>query len=574
MTSIVDIVRQHAHTQPSKVAATFLSARGQETDQHTYAELDTFSQAIAAQLQSVTEVGQRALLLYPASLDFIRGFMGCQYAGVVAVPVSMPQQGAQLERVEHVIKDAGISVILTTSQLSEQITQWRDSLKTEQNIHVIATDTIAAEQAERWQVFSPQPDDITFLQYTSGSTGNPKGVVVSHANLLHNSQLICERFGHTKDTPIASWLPFYHDMGLIGYILQACYVGTHFIMMAPNSFIKRPLQWLKTVDIYRVYNTGGPNFAYEHCLNKITPEQLAGLDLSSWRIATNGAEPVRHETMEKFYQRFKDAGFRYDTFNPCYGMAETTLYVSGHNPEGKIRHITLDAQALEAGHVKASDGQGEQLVSVSCGYFDGQQVAIICPQTGHILAEDQVGEICVQGGSVAQGYWGNLQATEETFTQSADDKSVWLKTGDLGFINQGELFVTGRLKDLILINGRNIYPQDIEFHIKACDANFGKCFGAAFSVAAEHSEEIVLIQEVDNQVRDEQVLAQLCEKIRDELSRTFNAPVHEIVLIKRGTIDRTTSGKIQRKKNAQQWRDGTLTVLHRWSAQTYLNQVA
>jgi acyl-CoA synthetase (AMP-forming)/AMP-acid ligase II len=211
---------------------------------------------------------------------------------------------------------------------------------------------------------------------------------------------------------------------------------------------------------------------------------------------------------------------------------------------------------------------------VSCGYFDGQQVAIICPQTGRTLAEDQVGEICVQGGSVAQGYWGNLQATEEAFTQSEDDKSVWLKTGDLGFINQGELFVTGRLKDLILINGRNIYPQDIEFHIKACDANFGKCFGAAFSVAAEHSEEIVLIQEVDNQVRDEQVLAQLCEKIRDELSRTFNAPVHEIVLIKRGTIDRTTSGKIQRKKNAQQWRDGTLTVLHRWSAHSYLNQVA
>ncbi len=574
MNTIVDIVRQHARTQPNKVAATFLNAKGQETDSHNYSQLDTYSKAIASELQAKTQIGQRALLLYPASLDFIRAFMGCQYAGIVAVPVSMPQQGSQLKRVEHVIRDAEISVILTTQQWFDEISLWRNSIQSEKAIHVIATDSIPPELANRWQVYAPKADNITFLQYTSGSTGNPKGVVVSHANLMHNSMLMCQRFGHTKETPMASWLPFYHDMGLIGYILQACYVGTHLILMAPNSFIKRPLEWLKAIDKYRVYNSGGPNFAFEHCLNKITSDQLDALDLSSWRVATNGAEPVRHETMLSFYQRFKVAGFQYETFSPCYGMAETTLFVSGHHPRGKVRHLTVDAEALEAGQVVINNTPKKHLVSVSCGFFDGLEVAIICPETQAVLPEDRVGEICVQGGSVAQGYWDNLPATENAFFKASEDEQTWLKTGDLGFINQDELFVTGRLKDLILVNGRNLYPQDIEFHIKDCDPAFNKCFGAAFSVVAAQSEEIVLIQEVNNETRDVQVLAALCEKISNEVSRTFSAPIHEIVLIKRGTIERTTSGKIQRKKNAQQWRENTLTVLYRSRSTRDCNQIA
>jgi amino acid adenylation domain-containing protein len=565
--TLVELLLLRAQIQPDQHLYTFLHDSGDSEDYLSYQVLDQRARMIGAALQQAYPPGERALLLYPPGLDYIAAFFGCLYAGLVAVP-AYPPNPARLDRtlgrLQAIVQDARPAAALTTSAIRPlaELLAAQDAVF--QPITWIATDALDPRLADTWRPPEVGAETLAFLQYTSGSTATPKGVMLTHRNLLHNSAQIKRCFGHSSASRGVIWLPPYHDMGLIGGILQPLYAGFPVTLLSPVAFLQQPFRWLQAISRYQATTSGGPNFAYDLCARKITPEQRAQLDLSSWRVAFNGAEPIRPETLARFAEVFEPCGFRGSAFYPCYGLAESTLIVSGgptdaapviqaFRPTGAA-HDALEAAPAEAPGVRRLVGSGLVLPD--------EQIAIIHPETRQPCQPGQIGEIWVASPSVAQGYWERPDETAQTFRQRLPgyEGAQFLRTGDLGILHAGELFVTGRLKDLIIIRGRNYYPQDIELTVERSSAAFRPGCGAAFSVPVEGEERLVVVQELDRQARSPDVPA-LAATIRQAVAEQHEVQVYAVALIKHGSLPKTSSGKIQHRATRDKFLEGGLELI-------------
>src|ERR1051326_7140153 len=561
--TLIELLRSRMHHQPNRRAYTFLIDEGTVESTLTYEELDRKARAIGAWLQLTVVPGARVLLLYPPGLDYIAAFFGCLYAGAIAVPAYPPRNNRNLLRLQTLVRDAQATVALTTSPILSRIAPHSSQDSYLAPLVWQATDQLADCVAEDWHEPSITGEDLALLQYTSGSSSAPKGVMISHHNLLHNERLIQRVFKQTDQSVIVGWLPLYHDMGLIGNIIQQMFVGAPCVLMSPTTFLQKPFRWLQAISDYRATTSGGPNFAYDLCVRKINDEQRATLDLSSWRVAFNGSEPVRHESLERFAETFADCGFQRDAFQPCYGLAEATLLVSGRTNSEPLVTTVVQAEALEQNRiVETTSADGRTLVSCG-GSLPEQEIIVVNTQTLTRCAPRSLGEIWVSGPSVAHGYWNDQAKTERTFRAYLPDtgEGPFLRTEDLGFLLRGELFVTGRLKDLIIIRGLNHYPQDIELTVERCHPALRPGCGAAFSVDVDGEEQLVIVQEVDHrqQFRGETVI----ESINEAIAGEHEIQAYDIVLVKLGTIPKTSSGKIQRYACREAFLHGALDIVAR-----------
>jgi acyl-CoA synthetase (AMP-forming)/AMP-acid ligase II len=561
--TLVDLLRARATHESEQVGYRFLLDGETQEVSLTYQALDQQSRAIAAHLQSICQPGERALLLYQPGLDYISAFFGCLYAGVVAVPAYPPRPNRSLERIEAILADSKATVALTSQSILSLINRQLEQVQSLQTLHWVATDTLETF-ADHWQEPVLTSDSLAFLQYTSGSTATPKGVMITHGNLLQNLAAIHRCFGHSPQSQGVIWLPPYHDMGLIGGILQPLYGGFGVVLMSPLMFLQRPLRWLEAISRYQATTSGGPNFAYDLCVRKIAPAQREGLDLSSWELAFNGAEPIYDEVIERFTEAFAPYGFRREAFYPCYGLAEATLIVSGGEKNAQPILATVQATALEQNQVVYDRVTPEnRRTVVGCGQsLADHKIVIVDPQTLKLCKDHQVGEIWVCGPSIAQGYWGKTEETTQNFqaTLAESSSGPFLRTGDLGFLANGELFVTGRLKDVIIINGRNYYPQDLERSVEQSHSLVRPNCSASFSVEVDGEERLVILAEVERHYRENRWADTLSENgatqsskvkaviqsIRRAVSQHHDLQVYAIALLKPGGIPKTSSGKIQR----------------------------
>lgn len=568
--NLVDLVRYRARFQPNDVAFTFLTNNGNTETSLTYGELDRRCRQTAAFLQRSGMRGKRALLLYRPGLEFIVGFYGCLYAGATAIPAYPPTKNRSMLRIQSIASNAEASMALTTTEVVEQVKGTISETPLLQQIPWTTTNAIPEGIEDEW--VDPQIDqsEIAFLQYTSGSTGNPKGVMLSHGNMLHNSMLIESGFEHTRSCNGVFWLPSYHDMGLIGGVIQPLYCGCRNVMMAPLTFLTRPYLWLKMISKYHATTSGGPNFAYDLCTKMVKEEQMEDLDLSSWKVAFNGAEPVQAETLEKFAAKFERCGFNYNAFYPCFGLAEGTLIVTGGLRDKAPVVLTVDSDALGVGRaveVPSDSPRARKLVSSGRVIF-GQRLAIVDPETLQECPEGRVGEIWTASPSVAQGYWHNEAETERCFRARIADKpeeGPFLRTGDLGFVQDGELYVTGRIKDMMIIRGVNVYPQDIEITAQHVSPLLVMNSGGAFLVGNENDEKLVLVQEVERKFDKEKDAPYIFSEIRKRIALEHELPISAIVLIMKGSLPKTSSGKVQRHACRAYFLSGELKVAAQWS---------
>lgn len=568
--NFIGVLEHRADRQPENNAYTFLNHGEIESTRLSYRELADKAQAIAARLQSKTVVGQRALLLYPPGLEFVTAFLGCLYAGVIAVPAYPPRKNQYLSRLQAIIEDAEASVLLSNGTYLDRLKQSLNQDSPILNMRWLATDNINIALKLDWKSINITKDMIAFLQYTSGSTGRPKGVMISHGNLMHNSKLIHSYFGHNTASRGVIWLPPYHDMGLIGGVLQPLYGGFPVVLMSAVDFVQKPIRWLKAISRYRATTSGGPNFAYDLCLKRLKLEQLGGIDLSSWKVAFTGAEPIRPETLDKFAQAFEPYGFHREAFYPCYGMAETTLIVSGGEKTAApvLKHI--EKKPLEHNLVVSRDNNGQSGVQtiIGCGKpLPEQTVAIVKPGTLTLCAANQVGEIWVAGPSVAQGYWRNPQETQASFRNYLPEygEKLFLRTGDLGFVENGELFITGRIKDLIIIRGQNYYPQDIEQTVEKSHLALRPNSGAVFSIQDNGLEQLIVVHEVERANLRKLDVKMVMSNIRQAVTANHKLQIDAMVLVKPGSIPKTSSGKIRRQACKSAFLTGKLMVVEDWS---------
>ncbi len=559
--TFVDILGRWASERPEQPALSFVVDGTTEVERLTYGELDRRARTIAAHLGSTFRPGDRMLLLYPPTLEFVSAFFGCLYAGILAVP-AYPPSPRTVGRLLAIVRDSEPAAVLIPSSIGPMVRAGLADQEDLRSVPVIETDLLE-EGLTPWERPDMDGDTVAFLQYTSGSVGAPKGVMVNHAALLSDERMIAEAFGHDEGLVGVSWLPLYHDMGLIGQVLQPVFLGVRAYLLSPIEFLKRPVTWLRAVTHFRATTSGGPNFGYERCVRKIAPDERRGLDLSSWKVAYNGAEPLRPETFERFAETFAECGFRAESLYPCYGLAEATLFVSGKPPHEAPTIRPFDVAALE-GEDRAvpSIGPGSRaLVSSGRPWID-QRIAIVDPVTHAERAPGRVGEIWVGGGNLAAGYWNRPVETEETFrVELAGSNGLrFMRTGDLGFVLDGELYVTGRIKDLIIIRGRNYYPQDIERTVEEAEQHVRPGCVAAFALEVDGEERMVVVAEVEG---DEASLDfdQALEAIRLSVVTKHQIRAYTVVLIPRGEIPKTSSGKIQRALTRERYEAGLLPVL-------------
>ncbi|HEX2417967.1 MAG TPA: AMP-binding protein, partial [Micromonosporaceae bacterium] len=536
MPTAVHLLRAHADNRPSDHAFRFMDEGMAAV---SYQQLDTAARKIAVALLDAGAMGQPVLLLYPPGREYVAGFLGCLYAGALAVPAYPPDPtrlARTLPRLRALTTDCGARIALSVTGLADAAQSLFADAPELAGMRWLGTDTLPNTLAESWT--QPRLDERTpaLLQYTSGSTGTPKGVLLDHANLLHNSRLIHGGFDSTRDDIGMSWLPPYHDMGLIGGILQPIYAGFTTVLMSPLSFLHRPMAWLETISQLGVTISGGPNFAFELCVRKSTPQQRAELDLSQWSVAFCGAEPVRADTLDRFAEAFAPAGFRYQAFYPCYGMAEATLIVTGGR-----RH--------ESPHVHRSDVAGARTPQITCGQALGEQRLVIAdPETADECPTGTVGEIWLSGPSVARGYWDRPEETDETFRARlrSDPDRHYLRTGDLGFLDANrELVVTGRRKDLIIIRGRNLYPQDLEHTVETEVPWLRPGCTAAFPVAGESGERVGIASEIARR-GDLPPVTEIIAAVHRAVTGAYEVSPSVVVLLMPGQVPKTSSGKIQR----------------------------
>jgi acyl-CoA synthetase (AMP-forming)/AMP-acid ligase II len=566
------LLRERARLHPERLVFKFLADSDPAEIDLTYGELDRQARAVAAVLQQRgLGNGQRALLFYPPSLSFISAFFGCLYAGVVPVPAYPPHPAGLhriLGRLQAIASNAEPTAALTTTPLLTKMGALFEQAPDFAALEWLASDTVDAEMADQWTQPDPPAtgETLAFLQYTSGSTAMPKGVEVTHANILANENCIDLGFTLPDEGPVVGWLPFHHDMGLIGNLFQPIYRGGSAVLMAPVSFLQRPVRWFEAISRYGGHSAGGPNFAFDLCVRKITADQKAQLDLSNWTLAFCGSEPIRAETLEAFAEAFAECGFRRESLSPCYGMAEATLMVTTTARGVPPATVDVNPDALTAHRVVTDlePGAARRTLMSSGTVWGPQRVEIVDAESRRVCPPDQVGEIWVQGPSVARGYWRQPEETERTFRAHLADSGdgPFLRTGDLGFMRDGHLFVTGRLKDVVIIDGRNHYPQDIELTIEQSHPAVinGGC--VAFGVDIDGRERLVVVAEVDRQYRPEQNAngAGLVSDIQRAVAAQHDIRPHAVSLVRIGGVPRTSSGKVQRRACRSKFLDGTLDL--------------
>jgi acyl-CoA synthetase (AMP-forming)/AMP-acid ligase II len=533
----------------------------------TFAEQATRARAVGAYLSERGLAGERALLLYPPGIDFMDGFLGCLHGGVIAVPAYPPDPSRldrTLPRLQAIAADCGAKVILTTSEIKQMAGFLLPQAPDLGLLEWVATDELDLDLASRWKHPGVTADSVAFLQYTSGSTATPKGVILTHANLLHNNRMIAEGFGHQRGKQGVSWLPLYHDMGLIGHVLQPLFVGFPCAFMSPIAFLKQPLRWLRAVSHFKATTSGGPNFAFDLCSRKASAADVGALDLSSWEVAFNGAEPVRLDTLERFAATFAPAGFRRQAFYPCYGLAEATLIVTGAARAAEPISIAINDTELQANRASPSPPASRTCVSSGQSLL-AQDVLIVDPESHAPCAAGQVGEIWVRGPSVASGYWNRPDETRANFggRLAGSGEGPFLRTGDLGFAAGGEVFVTGRRKDLMIFRGRNYYPQDVEQVVEQSHPSVRAGCVAAFSTELGGHERLVIVAEVDSHPAPADV-RDVATAIRGAVASRLELQPHGISLLKARSIPKTSSGKIQRHACRDGWRSETLEIMHTW----------
>ncbi|MGX6999429.1 amino acid adenylation domain-containing protein [Caballeronia sp. KNU42] len=564
-------LRSLALERPRALALITIDAAGET--QYDYAELDRRAVCVAAHFGKQGAAGERALLLMDSGIDYVSAFFGCLYAGVVAVPVYPPESKREqhLARLRGIAQDAGVRYVLTTSALQERFADQYGELAPDAEI--IAVDTLCATTApavsHAYTLHDVQPSDIAFLQYTSGSTGTPKGVMVSHGNLIANEIAIKAGLGVQSDDVFVSWLPLYHDMGLIGSLLQPVFSGIPLVLMSPQYFLERPLRWLQAIARHRGTISGAPDFAYRLCAERLRDSAVAELDLSSWRLAFSGSEPVRRDTLDAFVARFAPAGFDAAALYACYGLAEATLFVTGGRRGAGLISARFESDALSAARVAVAPENEPGTILVACGSPQpGHVIEIVDPENGQTLAGGQIGEIHVRGPSVAHGYWQRADASASTFR--ADGATHWLRTGDLGFIHDGQLYIAGRCKDLIIVRGKNLYPQDIEQAVEARCEFVRKGRVIAFAADMDGAEGPALALEIAPMMKKRFTAADIVAQLnRCVFDACGDVPV-VVVLLNPAALPKTSSGKLQRAATRQGWLDRTLDAYALWERGHFL----
>ncbi|WP_169812526.1 fatty acyl-AMP ligase [Nocardia acidivorans] len=537
--TLVDLVATRIAETPGRTAFSFVEQRG-AAERIDYRRLGDRVAGVARQVLAATAPGDRVVLLCPPGMDFAFAFYACLVTGRIAVAVSLPSSTRQLSTLTGIIRDSGaVAAIVPLSAIP--IT----SAQLGVDIRIIDSDAADPEAVWSGELESaPGPDDIAFLQYTSGSTGTPKGVSVLHRNLLHNLGLITSKCALTPDVSVVSWLPPFHDMGLIQGLLLPAFVGAPGTLMSPMTFLRDPLTWLREISGKPDVLAGGPNLAYGLCLKRVSPSDAAQLDLSGWRIAFAGAEPIDPNTLRRFAEMFAVSGFRDTSFVPMYGLAESTLYVNGGLLGIGASSRVFAVEELERGSAVADPG-GRELLSM--GPVEPDSTVVVDPETRVRCAPNRVGEIWLHGPSVAAGYWNKPEQTERTFAAriAHEDGPAYLRTGDLGFLCDGELYVSGRIKELMIVHGRNIFPQDIERTIVSSHPTLRPGGCAVFAASIDDQERVMVVQELADEPESAEALA---TSIRDIVSRVHAISLHRVVFVGKGEVPKTTSGKVQRQR--------------------------
>ena len=558
------LVSAHAYEQGSKTVFRYLPNGEDEDRSLTYAELDRDARAIAADLQRESAPGERALILTNDSIDFIRAFIACQYAGLIAVPAYPPfpmKSQRKAATLRAIGRDSAATVVLSSGPLELRTTVGEVAPElaalTWVDLDAGPLDAGPRAAAEEFRPVQVRPEDISFLQYTSGSTALPKGVAISHQALMLNERLIAHSMGLGPDEIIVCWLPLFHDMGLIGNILQTLYLGAEAILIPPMAFVQRPVRWLDAISRYGGTMSGAPNFAYDLCVRRIPPAERSGLDLSSWRLAFNGAEPIRAVTLDRFVEAFGPSGFDARAVYPCYGLAESTVLATGSRRLAGSTTTAVDQDALQDGWFVPG---GDHLL-VGCGTpMLHRRVEIVDPVTRRLTEAGRVGEIWLAGPDIASGYWERPEESAETFAAHLADTGAgpFLRTGDLGVLHDGELYVTGRRKDVIIVGGRNHYPQDIEATVEAVDPLVRPSCCVAFSLDRDGSEQVIIVAEIQGAATEAE-LSGIGRSVRVAVSAQHDIQVDQVALVKPGSVPKTSSGKVQRAACRAAFERGELT---------------
>ena len=556
--NLLTVFQQHVNTHPEKTAFIFLLDGETEKEKITYKQLDEKARVVAQSLQERAQIGDRILLCYLPGLDFISAFLGVLYAGMIAVPAYPLRNNHHDLRLLAIIEDCDAKLILGT-EASLALMQQQEKFS---KFSYLYTNNLITSSSLNFKKVIIDVDSIAFLQYTSGSTGSPKGVMVSHRNLLHNEKAIQWGFGIAENKTLVSWMPVQHDLGLIGNVLQTLYSGAQTILLPPTIITEQPLKWLSAIAHYKAYFSSGPNFAYETCVNRIKEDELAQLDLSTWEFALSGAEPLRADTISNFMNKFSACGLPSTAFAGGYGLAESTLYVTCTRPDSGHKFIEVSAEKLAHGEVsKTILSEKDKHILVSSGVVYPEHDVILVDDSKNRCSDNQIGEIWIKSASVARGYWHKPEITAEIFQAYLENgQGPYLRTGDLGFLENNELFVTGRKKDLIILQGRNIYPQDIEAAVEASSSYLRSGCTAAFSVELNNQEQLVIVAEVERTARKVD-FTPVFSAIRRAVIQKVEAVPYSIQLLAPARSLRTTSGKIQRRATKAAYESATLELI-------------
>ncbi|MEV0593082.1 fatty acyl-AMP ligase [Nonomuraea cavernae] len=555
--ALIAHVARWARETPDAPAYTFVDHLGGGA-RHTltWSRADLRARALAVRLRELAGPGERVAVLAPQGLDYVVAMLGAMYAGVVAVPLFVPDLPGHADRLTGAYADAAPVVVLTTTEALPGVTAFLETAPAPKR--VLTVDTVSDLLADEWDEPLPQPEDVAYLQYTSGSTRSPAGVEITHANVTANAAQLWEAFRATPRTSVAAlWLPLFHDMGLIATVAMPIVGGNQVAFMDPVAFVMHPVRWLRLLSEFDDVFTGGPNFAFEYTAARVSEEDKAGLDLSGVRVMLNGAEPVRPATMEAFQAAFAGCGLRPEAQTPAYGLAEATVFVAAAGRDEPYLVTEFDRDALGEGRAVQYGGEGARSALVSCGRPTGQQVRVV-GEDGRALPDGHVGELWVQGPNVARGYWRDAARTAEVFGAVLDGADgTWLRTGDLGVRHDGRLYVTGRIKDLVVVDGRNHYPQDIEVTVQQAHEAVRRDHVAAFAVPGEETERLVVVAERSRRGADADP-AEVARRVRAAVRTHHDLSVHDFVLTEAGAVPRTSSGKIARRACLRAYLEGAL----------------
>lgn len=590
--SLVDVLQYWSTHQPEAVIYRFLTDEDNQAETLTYGQLAQQAKAIAALLQEKgIQPKDRVILIYPPGLELIAAYFGCLYAGVIAVPVYPPLNHYLVEKLQRILVNSQAKLLLTTTTIQHKLKQlkllkkilhlpllekiakqyWSKQVDLTawdcEKITWLTTDDIVLKNASLWRPPTITANQLAFLQYTSGSTGHPKGVEISHGNLLHNLSILHQVTHANKKSSGANWVPPYHDMGLIGAILLPVFVGFTSTLMSPLSFLRRPYRWLKAITDFQATICTAPDFAYDYCVRKISEEEKSKLNLSCWEVAINGAEPIHLETLERFYEAFKNCGLRKEAFCPSYGLAEATLIVSGSEYLGGFQYHYFSTEELKNNRVLLVEKNHPNAKALVSSGMPKQDLFIVHPKTHRLCKEHEIGEIWIHSASVAQGYWQQQDETESTFhahITGDPDQINYLRTGDLGFLYQKQLYVTGRIKDLIIIHGMNYYPQDIEKTVNHSQTEIRSGGTTVFTVNVNGEEKLVIVSEVKSELKETH--QKICELLCQVILEQHEIPVYSIVLISPKTLPKTTSGKLRRRYTKELFETKKLISIFQWQA--------